>query len=211
MATNPVSGANAIAWSSVDDPGSLTRLLHAHRQGDRGAFDELVERVYRELRQIAHRQLRQARQGQTLDTVALVNDAYLRLVEDSGVDWQSRAHFYGVMARAMRNVVVDHARHRTAQKRGSGQIAVELDPELPATGLASAELVLQVNEVVEMLAGFDARLARIVECRFFMGMSDDEIASALDVSARTVQREWLRARAWLHHTLEPPPASAPAS
>jgi RNA polymerase sigma factor (TIGR02999 family) len=192
------------------DAGSLTRLLRAHRDGDRAAFDELVDRVYRELRQIARRQLwrgQGAGPARTLDSVALVNDAYMRLVEDSGVDWQSRAHFYGVMARAMRNVVVDHARHRAAQKRGSGQAAVELDPELPAPDTASPELVLQIDEVVEMLAGFDQRLARIVECRFFMGMTDDEIGEALGVSARTVQRDWLRARAWLHRTLEPSPAS----
>lgn len=184
----------------ADDPGSLTRLLHAHHAGDRQAFDELVQRVYQELRQIARRQLR-GRPAQTLDTAALIHDAYVRLVEDTGVDWQSRAHFYGVMARAMRNVVVDHARHRTAQKRGGGVAPVELDPELAVSEATPAELVLEIDQVIELLAGFDERLARIVECRFFMGMSDDEIGTALGISARTVQRDWLRARAWLQRTL----------
>jgi RNA polymerase sigma-70 factor (ECF subfamily) len=186
----------------TDDPGSLTRLLDAHRAGDRGAFDQLVERVYQELRRIARRQLWRAGGAGTLDTVGLIHEAYVRLVEDSGVDWQGRAHFYGVMARAMRNVVVDHARHRTAQKRGGGVVPLELDAGLAVSDDTPAELVLQVDQVVEMLAGFDERLARIVECRFFMGMADQEIATALGISVRTVQRDWLRAKAWLQRALE---------
>lgn len=185
-------------------PGELTRLLVAHRAGDGDAFGRLVELAHGELARIARQQLRKApfRDGsRTLDTVALVNEAYLRLVDDAAVDWQSRAHFYAVMARAMRFVVVDHARRRTAGKRGGGVVALTLDPELVGDA-DQAELVLAVHEALEQLARFNERLARIVECRFFAGLGDEEIAEALGVSARTVQRDWLRAQAWLRRVLE---------
>lgn len=183
-----------------EDPGSITRLLHAHRDGERDAFDRLVEAVYGELRRMARQQLRRARPGQTLDTAGLVHDAWARLVDETGIDWQDRSHFFAVAARAMRFVVVDRARRWGAQKRGAGVVPATLDPEL--VGAAEpAEIVLAVDQAIERLAGFNERLARIVECRFFAGMTDEEIASALDVSSRTVQRDWIRARAWLRRAL----------
>ena len=183
--------------------GDLTRLLRAHRAGDRSAFDEVVEQVHGELRRMARQQLRRAPHGAALDTVALVNEAYLKLVEESGIDWQSRAHFFAVTSRAMRFVVVDHARRFGAEKRGSGQTHLPLDEELPAA-MQDFELVLSVNDAIDQLATFNERLARIVECRFFAGMTDGEIAEALDVTSRTVQRDWLRAKAWLQRSLESP-------
>ena len=185
-----------------EDPGSITRLLHAHRDGERDAFDRLVETVYEELRRMerrpAHVDGRTA--GQTLDTVGLVHDAYARLVDESGIDWQDRSHFFAVAARAMRFVVVDRARRWGAQKRGAGVVPATLDPELVGEA-EPAEVVLAVDQAIERLDAFNERMARIVECRFFAGMTDEEIASALEVSSRTVQRDWIRARAWLRRTL----------
>lgn len=182
------------------EPGSLTRLLRAHSAGERAAFDELVERVYEELSRIAHRQLRRANAGLALDTVGLVHEAYARLVEEGAVDWQDRAHFFAVAARAMRFVVVDRARREGSQKRGGGFVPVTLDAELVAAR-EPAELVLAVHEAIERLLGFNQRLGRIVECRFFAGMTDAEIAAAFKVGERTVQRDWMRARAWLREAL----------
>jgi RNA polymerase sigma factor (TIGR02999 family) len=180
--------------------GNLTRLLAAHRGGDREAFGRLFELAQGELETMARQQLRRAPPGRTLDTVALVHEAYLRLLDETSIDWQSRAHFFGVMAKAMRFVVVDHARRRSAAKRGGGAAPVTLDPEL--VGVAGqADLVLAVNQALEQLESWNERLARIVECRYFAGMSDEEIAEALGVSARTVQRDWLRAQAWLRRAL----------
>lgn len=185
----------------TDDPaGEITLLLRACRDGDRGAFDALVPRVHDELRRMAHRQLRDVRPGQTLDTMALVNEAYLRLADGAAQDWQNRFHFFGVTARVMRWIVVDHVRTRVAEKRGGGVAFTTLDPEL-AGERSETEVVLAVNRAVEKLGLFNERLARVVECRFFAGMSEEEIAAALGVSARSVQRDWRRARAWLQQEL----------
>lgn len=181
--------------------GDLTRLLRLHIGGDREAFARLLELAQGELATMARQQLRRAPSGRTLDTVALVNEAYLRLFEQDAVDWQSRAHFYGVMARAMRFVVVDHARRHSADKRGGGVTPVTLDSERIGVD-QQADLVLAVHQALEQLESFNERLARIVECRYFAGMSDEEIAGALGVSTRTVQRDWPRAQAWLRRVLE---------
>lgn len=188
-----------------EPPGDITQLLKAHREGDRGAFDDLVTQVYEQLRRMARQQLRRMHGNKALDTVGLVHEAYLRLVEQDGVDWQNRAHFYGVTARAMRWIVVDQARRQYAQKRGGDQRFVTLTPEL-ASFAEEADAVLAVNGAIDLLASFNERLAKVVECRFFAGMNDEEIAEALGVSSRTVQRDWLRAQAWLQKTLaEKPP------
>jgi RNA polymerase sigma-70 factor, ECF subfamily len=181
----------------------LTRLLEAHRGGDQAAFGRLVELAHGELERMARQQLRKAPPGRTLDTVALVNEAYLRLLDESSIDWQSRAHFFGVMARAMRFVVVDHARRHSAGKRGGGALRVTLDSGFLAVA-DQAELVLAVHQALEQLESWNERLARIVECRYFAGMNDEEIAAALGLSTRTVQRDWLRAQAWLRRALETP-------
>ncbi len=183
------------------DHGVITRLLHAHRDGDRGAFDELVGLVHDELKVMARQQLRKVPPGQTLETLNLVNEAYLRLVDDARVDWQDRAHFFGVVSRAMRWILVDHARRAQAGKRGGGHVEVELDSQV--VGFAEpAETVLAIHRAVELLESFNPRLARLVECRFFVGMSEEEIAEALGISVRTVQRDWRQARAWLQRALE---------
>jgi RNA polymerase sigma factor (TIGR02999 family) len=176
--------------------GQITRLLRAHREGDAAAFEELIPLVHDHLQRLARAQLRRIPPGRTLDTVALVNETYLRMVGETGVDWQDRAHFFGITARAMRRVIVDHARAHFAQKRGGDRLRVTLDPELVGAD-GQAEAVLAIQAALEKMATFDERLVRIVECRFFAGMSGPEIAVALGVSERTVDREWKRARAWL--------------
>jgi RNA polymerase sigma-70 factor (ECF subfamily) len=187
------------------DEGSITRLLAAHRAGDRGAFDRLVELAYGELRRLARRQLRRMPGRKDLETGTLIHEAYLRLAAESGLELREREHFFAVMARAMRFVVVDHARRRSAAKRGGGLDLTTLESGVAAGG-AEPELVLAVDGAIATLDGFAPRLARIVECRFFAGFSDEEIAGALDVSVRTVQRDWIRARAWLQKTLAEAPA-----
>lgn len=182
------------------EAGEITRLLESHRAGDGAAFDRLVELAYGELRRLARQQLRRARPNQTLETGALIHEAYLRLADESALDLRDRGHFFAVMARAMRFVVVDHARRRGAAKRGGGVDVATFEED--AVGAEQpAELVLAVHDAIETLESFNARLARIVECRFFAGLTDEEIAGALGLSTRTVQRDWLRARAWLQKAL----------
>lgn len=187
--------------------GSVTQLLHAHRAGERAAFDRLVGLVYDDLRRIARLQLRKASPGITLDTGALIHDVYARLVDEASIDWQNRSHFYAVAARSMRFAVVDRARAQASQKRGGGLIPVELASHV-AVSDEPAETVLAVNQAIEKLLAFNERLGRIVECRFFAGMTDGEIAAALDIGERTVQRDWMRAKAWLREVLAGPPVGA---
>lgn len=176
----------------------ITQLLQRHHRGDRAAFDHLVPMVYERLRIIARGQLARAggRRDRTLDTTALVQEAYLQLVGEHGVDWQDRAHFFAICARAMRRILVDDARRRQAAKRGGGVADLTLQPDLVAVD-SQAELVLAVDEALQGLAAFNERLARVVECRYFAGLTEEETALALDSSLRTVQRDWMRARAWL--------------
>ena len=181
--------------------GEITRLLHAHREGDRAAFDSLVSLVYEQLRRIARGQMRRSGRGHTLDTTALVHEAYVQLVDETGIEWQDRGHFYAICARAMRRLLVDYSRRRTAQKRGGGKPDLTLEPELKSVE-QQAELVLAVDDALDSLASFNMRLANVVECRFFAGMTEDETTAALDSSTRTVQRDWNRARAWLRKELE---------
>jgi RNA polymerase sigma factor (TIGR02999 family) len=182
------------------EPGDITQLLHAHAAGSQEAFDALVDLAYQQLKRLARQQLRRARPSATLDTVALVHEAYLRLFPESNVEWQNRSHFYAVMARAMRFVVVDNARRHSAQKRGDGHHPATLDPERLGAE-RDDDLALAVDEAIRRLETFDRRLAYVVECRFFAGMTEIEIAESLGVTPRTVQREWRRARAWLHRIL----------
>ncbi len=179
----------------------ITLLLQRHHRGDRGAFDRLVTLAYERLRAVARGQLARAgRRGQTLDTTALVQEAYLDLVDEHAVDWQDRGHFFAVCARAMRRILVDDARRRQAVKRGAGAVAVTLQPDMVAVD-ARSEQVLAVDAALEELAAFNPRLAQVVECRWFAGMTEEETARALDTSLRTVQRDWTRARAWLLQAL----------
>lgn len=175
----------------------ITRLLQRHHQGDREAFDRMVPLVYERLRVVARGQLARAgRPAQLLDTVGLINETYLQLVDEFGVDWQDRGHFFAVCARAMRRILVDHARRRQADKRGGGATHLTLLPDAVAMEQPS-EQVLAIDAALDGLAAFNPRLAQVVECRYFAGMTEEETAQALDCSLRTVQRDWMRARAWL--------------
>jgi RNA polymerase sigma factor (TIGR02999 family) len=187
-----------------------TQLLLSARAGDRAAFDRLFAHVYDELRAVARRRLAAHRRGQTLDTTALVHEAYLRLVDGARAGAVDRAHFLALAARAMRFVLVDYARERTAAKRGGGLVAVDLPLDaLPDARLADERLaderaadLLTLADALEQLAHFDPRLGEIVECRFFGGLTFEEIAALTGRSVPTVKRDWTRARAWLFRSLD---------
>ncbi len=179
------------------DATSLTYLLTAARAGEAGATDALARAVYNELRTLAAGHLRRERADHTLQPTALVHEAYLRLFRGARVDWRNRAHFFGMAARVMRQVLVDHARRAQAAKRDGGS-PVALEDVVGLADAAGAPLdVLRVHDALESLATFDARQARIVELRFFVGLTLDETAAVLGVSPVTVSRDWALARAWL--------------
>lgn len=185
-------------------PAEITRLLQRHHDGDREAFDRMVPLVYQQLRLIARRQLaRGGPRGPLLDTTSLVQEAYLQLVGEDGVDWRNRGHFFAICARAMRRIMVDDARRRLAAKRGGGAVEVTLEPEMVADD-GEAEHLLAIDDALARLAEFNPRLARLVECRYFAGMTEEETAETMDSSLRTVQRDWVRARAWLLKALGAP-------
>ncbi len=188
-------------------PHAITDALTALRGGEPAAMDRLVSLVYEELARIARRQLRLEPTGHTLSTTALVHETYLRLVDQTRAQWTDRVQFFAIAARCMRRVLVDHARRHRAVRRGGARCrAVPLDA-LGATDAASlavaerADVLLAVDEALERLAALDARQARVVECRYFGGLSEQETAEALGVSARTVARDWVKARGWLHQEL----------
>lgn len=188
--------------------GELTELLRASAAGDAAAFDRLVPLVYDDLRRVARRQLRGGRRGALLDTTALVHEVWFKLSDGRGAGWADRGHFLAVSARAMRQVLVDDARRRRAGKRGGGRPDDTLDDgRLAAEG--NPLQVLAVDQALDRLEARSPRLARVVECRFFAGLDEVETAEALGVSLRTVQREWVRARAWLREDLSAPPPEAP--
>ncbi len=185
------------------DRGDVTDLLLAWQQGDENAFDRLVPLVYSELKSLARRQLARGGRGVTLDTTALVHETYLKLANQDRVALADRRHLFGVVSRAMRQIVVDHARARTAGKRGGGLPPEPLDSrEIPVEG--EAEALIAVDEALGDLESLDPRLARIVEHRFFAGFSVEETAEALGISVATVDRDWRRARAWLRDALATP-------
>ncbi len=178
--------------------GEVTRLLLAWRQGDRDALESLIPLVYGDLHRMAERHLRGERPGHTLQPTAIVNEAYLRLVGSEGGDWQNRAHFFAAAARSMRRILVDHARSRDAKKRGGGtrcllDTAVMVEPR--------AVDLIAVDDALEKLAALDPAQGRVVELRFFAGLTEDETAEALEISPSTVHRKWLSAKAYLHREL----------
>ena len=182
-------------------PGSdVTDLLLSMRDGNPHAVEAVVPLVYEELRRIARRQLRGEREGHTLSATALVHEAYLKLVHLDRMDWRSRAHFLAVAAQAMRRILVNHALHRKRQKRGGAAIHVALDAVEPAAA-APAEEVLALHDAICRLEALEPRHARIVEMRFFGGLTIDETADALGVSPATVKRDWTLLRAWLRREL----------
>jgi RNA polymerase sigma factor (TIGR02999 family) len=184
----------------MNGPCSVTALLGEWSRGNHDALNQLLPLVYAELRRVATRQLRSERPDHTLQPTALVHEAYLRLVDQRQVDWQGRAHFFGVAAQVMRRILVDHARRHTASKRGDGVPRVSLDE---ARDVASGEPpLLTFDEALNRLEQVDADLARIVELRAFGGLTIDEAAHVLNVSPSTAKRDWRTAKAWLHRELD---------
>ena len=181
-------------------PSDVTELLHAHGRGQADAFERLVPLVYDDLRRVARSQLRRLRVGETLDTTALVHEAYVRLVDQTHASWQDRGHFLAVSAVAMRQILIDHAREKTRLKRGGGVDKVPLDEAVVAAA-ADAERLIEIDLALRKLAGQDPRLVRVVECRYFAGLSEQETADAMGTSLRTAQRDWLKAKAWLREEL----------
>ena len=186
----------------ADSNTDATRVLVSARQGDQEAAEELLPLVYQELRGLAGRYLRGQRPGHTLQPTALVHEAYLRLIRQKDAGPADRSHFVGLAARAMRSILVDHARARMTAKRGGGQQRVPLDDAVSLFESRSADL-LTVDEALKQLAEFDERQSRIVELRFFGGLTTDEAADVLGTSTRTVEREWRMARAWLRRQVQP--------
>ena len=183
-----------------DRPGQVTGLLEAWRAGNEEALEALLPLVYSELRAIAATQLRGERPDHTLQPTALVNEAFLRLVDQHRVEWQSRSHFFAVASKAMRRILVDHARRRQAQKRGADPKQVPLD-DVQVAVTPDVDL-LDLDECLTRLEALDARQARVVELRFFAGCTMQEIAEALDVSTATAKRQWRLARVWLRAELD---------
>ncbi len=178
----------------------ITELLIAHRGGDAEAFQKLVPLVYDDLRRIAGQQLARLRFGDTLNTTALVHEAYLKLLDQTRIDVEDRAHFFAVAARAMRQIIIDYARRRSAEKRGAGRPAVSLD-SVQIGVEEQAETLLAIDSALHRLSQLNERLTRVVECRYFAGLSEQETADALTVSLRTVQRDWMKGKAWLRQEL----------
>jgi RNA polymerase sigma-70 factor (ECF subfamily) len=183
--------------SDVPRPEEVTDLLVAWSEGDKAAYDRLVAVVYHELHRLAHRYMSAERSGHTLQTTALVDEAYMRLV-DQKVRWQNRSHFFAIAAQVMRRILVDYARQRHYAKRGGSAHKVELDEAMLMARERSSELIA-LDDALKRLAGFDERKSRVVELRFFGGLSVEEAADVLKVSVNTVKRDWSTARAWLYN------------
>ena len=184
----------------------VTQLLRDWSAGDKGAFDQLVALVQAELRRLARRYMARERADHTLQTSALINEAYLRLVDQRSVTWNDRAHFFAVAGQVMRHVLVDHARRRGYAKRGGGAFMVALSEAEPVASEDAADL-LALDEALDALAAFDPRMSRMVELRFFGGLTVEETAEVLGVAPITVKREWRAAKAWLLDALGRPSES----
>jgi len=191
----------------MQPPENVTQLLVDWSKGDQQALDQLMPLVYGELRRLAGNYLRRERQGHTLQPTALVNEAYLKLIDQKNAKWQNRAQFYGVAAQLMRRILVDHARQHQAAKRGGSdqeRLSITRADQLGAKQLASEPAIdlLALNEALEELAVIDPQQARIVELKFFGGLSIEETAEVLGIGHATVERDWKMARAWLRRKLE---------
>lgn len=189
-----------MATTGVRGPGEITVLLRRLQEGDKEAEERLIEKVYGELRKLAASYLRRERPGHSLQPTALVNEAYLKLTKLDRLDWQDRSHFFGVAAHLMRQILVDHARTRRAEKRGGGVGVVPLDEALILDKGRPTEIIA-LDEALDRLHEKDPRAAKVVECRFFGGLSVEETAKVLGVAARTVKRDWSLGRAWLQREL----------
>src|SRR5919198_3176161 len=181
-------------------PNRVTHLLAEWSHGDNAALAELTPLVYDELRRLAHRHMEGQRPGHTLQTTALVNEAYLRLADQTNRRWQNRAHFFAVAARAMRQILVSYARTQQAQKRGGGALKVELD-EAALISRAESKEIVDLHEALERLATLDSRKAQVVELKYFGGLNYEEMAEVLKISRVTVRRDWEFAKLWLYTEL----------
>jgi RNA polymerase sigma factor (TIGR02999 family) len=203
----PATRAGGVCSPGMSGPSPLrseiTDLLAALRGGDRSAMDRLMPLVYEELRSRAHQQLGRARRDAALSTTGLVHEVYLKLVHTPNVAWEDRNHFFAVASKAMRSVVVDHARRQFAQKRGGGAHQVELEEDVLVLDRPPEE-ILAIHEALDRLVEVDARLSGLVEMRFFGGLSMEEIADVVGVSVRTVKRDWNKARVLLFQMLRQP-------
>ena len=187
-------------------PQTLTELLSAWSDGDKAALQQLMPMIYQELHRLAARHLAHERVGHTLQATALVNEAYLRLIDQKRVRWQNRAHFLGIASQMMRRILVDYARTRRNAKRGGGAPVVSLD-EAATLSVERASDLIAVNDALTRLSELDARKGRVVELRFFGGLSVEETAEVLQISPNTVLRDWRTAKAWLHRELSAPGAA----
>ena len=178
----------------------VTQLLTEWSHGENAALAELTPLVYEDLRRVAHHYMSGQRPGHTLQTTALVNEAYLRLADQTHPSWQTRVHFFAVAARAMRQILVDYAKGYRAQKRGGGALKVELD-DVALVSPAQSKEIVELNEALEGLAAIDSRKAEVVELKYFGGLSYDEIAEVLKISAITARRDWEFAKTWLYKEL----------
>jgi RNA polymerase sigma factor (TIGR02999 family) len=186
---------------TVEGPKDVTQMLLAWSSGDAAALDSLMHLIYAELHRLAGHYMRNEGPDHILNTTALVNEAYLRLVNQNHVNWQNRAHFFAVSAQAMRSILIDMARSRSRLRRGSGARHVSLD-ETPVFSDSRAEELIALDDALAELAKLDERKSRIVEMRYFGGLTTEETAAVLKVSVATVEREWRRARAWLYSELK---------
>jgi RNA polymerase sigma factor (TIGR02999 family) len=186
-------------YMSTPSSNEVTRLLVDWGSGNQAALDELIPVVYEELRRLAGRYMGRERQGHTLQASALINEAYLRLVDQKSVQWQNRAHFFGVAARLMRQILVDHARSRSRAKRGGDARMVTLTE--PSVIAKEIEDVLALDDALKHLSEMDPRKSQIVEMKFFGGLTTEEVAEVLNVTTRTVEREWGKAKLWLNRAI----------
>lgn len=197
--------------SEMSTRPTFTRSLAAWQAGDEAALERLLPIVYEQLKSIAHRKLRHERAGHTLNTTALVHEAYVKLVDQTSIELSGRAHFFGIAARAMQQVLIDSARRFGTAKRGGGWQRIVLD-DTTVSVEERADALLALDDALARLARISARMSRVVQCRFFGGMTEAETAVALGVSERTVRREWLKAKLWLYSDLvEDATPSAPPS
>lgn len=179
---------------------SVTDLLVAYRGGHRDALDQLVDRLYDDLRELAHVQLRNRHPGETIQTTALINELYCKLAEQGAQHWKDRNHFYAACATTMRNLLVDAARRRLREKRGGGERALTLD-ERRVAAEGDPEWIVELDRLMDSLAEHDERLVSVFECRYFGGFTTAETARVLSLSERTVERDWARARAWFRSAI----------
>ena len=186
--------------SPPSPPHEITQLLAEWSEGNQAALDQLYPLVYNELRRLAHGYLRRERKGHTLQTTALINEAYLRLVDQKNVHWANRLHFFGISAQIMRRILIDHARLHAYAKRGGGAQKVSLD-EIAIVAVERASNLLLLDDALNRLAKIDPRRSHVVELRYFGGLNNEEIAGVLKISENTVTRDWNLARAWLYQEL----------